>query len=86
MRILKIAIVVFVVTALLSIRSYMSSDKDSGKVENKEIHCKQCGKDLTNDFNRISPMEVKGYYCMPCYNGIQRDIKEEMILEGYNVD
>jgi hypothetical protein len=50
----------------------------------KEIHCMVCGKDLTDDYNRISPNFNGNYYCTPCYEQTMREVHEDMQAEGYD--
>jgi hypothetical protein len=50
----------------------------------KEITCTSCGKNLTNDYNRMEPLNNGNFYCMPCYYSMKNDIQSEMKAEGYN--
>ena len=55
------------------------------EVNKKEIHCVVCGKNLTDDYNRIYANE-NSYYCTLCYEKTMKDIHDEMRAEGYNVN
>lgn len=49
----------------------------------KQISCMVCGKDLTDDYNRIAPNGHDAYYCTPCYKATMRDVNESIKAEGY---
>lgn len=61
-----------------------SKTESSSTVKKEEIHCLVCSKDLTNDFNRISPNGNGNYYCTLCYQETKRQINRELRAEGYN--
>jgi len=79
----------FVLAILLVIGGYMltglfgSDDSKSTKTTTKSISCLVCGKDLTNDYNRISPNGNNYYYCTLCYRKTMREINEKLKAEGY---
>lgn len=50
---------------------------DSSSKPKEKISCIICSKDLTNDYNRISP-NGKGYYCTPCYKQTMRDVNSDI--------
>ena len=50
----------------------------------KKISCMVCGKDLTDDYNRISPNGNGNYYCTPCYKQTMRDVHESIQAQGYD--
>lgn len=60
---------------------------DSPSTENnypkQKIHCIICDKDLTDDYNRISP-NGGAYYCTPCYKATMRQVRENIRSEGYD--
>lgn len=52
--------------------------------QKKEIHCMVCNKNLTDDYNRISPNGNGNYYCTLCYQKTKREINRELWAEGYD--
>ncbi len=54
------------------------------KVKAEKMVCWRCNKDLSNTNNYIDMYDGK-YECTLCYDITQREIKDEMKTEGYNV-
>lgn len=79
---------IFILLIVLIGASFLSDTCDHAKArENankpkEKIFCINCGKDLTDDYNRIRPSGA-GYYCTPCYQQTMRHIHAEMRAEGY---
>lgn len=62
------------------------TQKESLEEANKpkeKISCIMCGKDLTDDYNRICP-NGKGYFCTPCYEKTMRGVNSDIQSEGYS--
>jgi hypothetical protein len=63
-----------------------SGETESNSSENKQvekINCAMCGKDLTNDFNRICP-NGGAYYCTAqCYQKLKKEVSDDLESEGY---
>lgn len=64
------------------------SGESDNKSENsnkqpEKISCMVCGKDLTNDHNRIAP-NGNGYYCTPCYKQTMRQVHDDIRAQGYD--
>jgi DNA-directed RNA polymerase subunit N (RpoN/RPB10) len=50
----------------------------------KKIKCFMCGKDLTDDYNRISPNYNEIYYCTaPCYQKLKSEVSDDLEMQGY---
>ncbi len=50
----------------------------------EKISCYVCGKDLTNEINKIEPMSTPGtWYCTPCYKSTMDEINEKLDMQGY---
>lgn len=64
------------------------SDRSKSEKTNepkKKINCAMCGKDLTDDYNRISPNYNEFYYCTaPCYQKLKSDVSDDLESQGYN--
>lgn len=66
--------------------AFGSDDSKSEKTNEpkKKINCMMCGKDLTDDYNRISPNFNDNYYCTaPCYQKLKSDVSDDLESEGY---
>jgi hypothetical protein len=70
----------------------VSSGSDSSSEKNEEadakpkerIGCTVCGKDLTNDLNKIQSIATSGvWYCTPCHRSTMDNITDELEAEGY---
>lgn len=59
------------------------SKSENSNTPPQKISCLVCGKDLTNDHNRIAP-NGDHYYCTPCYKQTMRNVHEEIRAEGYD--
>lgn len=72
---------------------YLFDEENSSKTENKVTEtenkpkekksCKKCGKDLTDDYNRMLAPSGTGYFCTLCYRKLRREVDEELKAEGY---
>jgi hypothetical protein len=77
---------VLIVLFALANQCDKSSRKDSLERANQpkeEIHCLLCGKNLTDDYNRIAP-NGNNYYCTPCYKQTMREVHEDIQAQGYD--
>ena len=54
------------------------------KAKAEKMVCWRCGKDLSNTNNFIDMYDGK-YECTLCYDITQKEIKDEIKTEGYNV-
>ncbi|MGQ2985356.1 hypothetical protein [Flavobacterium sp.] len=78
-----IVIVLFVVAHQCD-KSMQREYQEKANEPKQEIHCMVCGKDLTDDYNRISPNGNGNYYCTPCYKQTMREVHEDIRAEGYD--
>ncbi|GAA4776808.1 hypothetical protein GCM10023230_29970 [Flavobacterium hankyongi] len=62
----------------------LNKEAETNTEPKKKINCMVCGKDLTEDYNRISPNGNGNYYCTPCYKATMRDVHREIQAEGYD--
>lgn len=86
----KIFIVIGVLFLVLFIWARKCDIENNKKLEieaskpKKEIFCMTCRKNLTNDYNRMEPLNNGNFYCTPCYKSTMRDVREEIRAEGYD--
>lgn len=52
------------------------------KVE--KIACMTCGKDLTNDYNRMLTPSGNAWWCTPCYQATMNEVYDDMEAKGYS--
>jgi hypothetical protein len=88
---MKKAIIVYGILALMltSCTSNNDNSNPSTSVSQpvEKINCWRCGKDLTNDVNRIeTSFNPAKWECTPCYEATQKEIHDEMKAEGYYDD
>lgn len=84
---IAIALCVLFVTFFIAHQCDKASQREYEQKANEpkpEIHCIVCSKDLTNDYNRISPNGNGNYYCTPCYKATMRQVHEDIRAEGYD--
>lgn len=63
--------------------SESNENSSSASEPNKKVTCAMCGKDLTDDLNRISP-NGGSYYCYsPCYQKLKGEVSDDLEAEGY---
>lgn len=84
MYILIIIAVIILQVYQCEMRAQRKASKASTSKPQEKISCMVCGKDLTDDYNRIAPNGNGNYYCTPCYQATMRDIHQDMKAEGYN--
>lgn len=58
--------------------------KEDASKPKKEIFCTVCNKNLTDDYNRMEPLNNGNFYCTPCYKSMKNDIDNEIKAEGYD--
>ena len=65
-------------------RKISKEGQEKASQPKEHIECMVCGKDLTNDYNRIAPNGNSNYYCTPCYKQTMREVHEDIQAEGYD--
>ena len=74
----------FLFLALGSDPPKSENNASSSNEPEKKINCMMCGKDLTNDYNRISPNSNDNYFCTaPCYQKLKSDVSDDLESQGY---
>lgn len=84
---MKKVILIGILGGLLAIGITRACEKpynDTTNEPKKKINCMVCGKDLTDDYNRIAPNGHDAYYCTPCYQATMRQVHKDIQAEGYN--
>src|ERR1700761_7754890 len=78
-------IIIVLLTLLTGCNNNASAPTIAAPVE--KIVCWRCGKDLTNDHNRIeTSFNPERWECTPCYEATMKEVHDEMKSEGYYDD
>ncbi len=84
MYILGFAFIIFMWANKCDNNLNKEAEANTNNQSQNKITCMVCGKDLTDDYNRISPNGNGNYYCTPCYKATMRNVHEEIQAEGYD--